>query len=63
MFEGRRYRINVEPDGTSPDSYFDRQGRFKLDAEDKKQIARQIERRWDFLRKMADTFPAEDRDP
>ena len=63
VFEGRRYRINVEPDGTSPDSYFDRQGRFKLDAEDKKQIARQIQRRWDFLHKMAQAFPAEPGDP
>jgi pyruvate ferredoxin oxidoreductase beta subunit/2-oxoisovalerate ferredoxin oxidoreductase beta subunit len=58
VFEGRRYRINVEPDGTSPDGYFDRQRRFKLTDRDKEQIVVSIDRQWDHLRRMAEAFPA-----
>jgi len=58
VFDGRRYRINVRPDGSSPMEYFSRQRRFPAGQLDEEAIRGQIAVTWDTLDKLADAFPA-----
>ena len=60
IFDGVRYRINVEPTFESPQEYFNRQRRFPKGSYDIDAIKRQITDRWDFLHRIAEAFPARD---
>lgn len=58
IFDGKRYRINVEPDWSDPADYFARQRRFRpaeLDVEGARRASRE---RWERLKVLAGAFPA-----
>lgn len=59
VFEGRRYRINVRPDGTPVDEYTSRQRRYRAAAIDPRRVGDQIVATWRFLDAMAREFPAD----
>jgi pyruvate ferredoxin oxidoreductase beta subunit/2-oxoisovalerate ferredoxin oxidoreductase beta subunit len=59
VFDGCRYRINARPDGTPLEEYFRRQGRFPQGVADPGLALRLIREEWEYLEKMAATFPAE----
>jgi len=60
VFDGRRYRINAEPDGTPLEAYLSKQRRYRSETLDLPALTRQIEQNWKYLRAMAATFPASD---
>jgi pyruvate/2-oxoacid:ferredoxin oxidoreductase beta subunit len=57
VFEGKRWRINDEPDGTDPVEYFKRQKRFKVEDLDLDGIRRGCAERFARLKKLAEVFP------
>ncbi|MFQ5538392.1 MAG: thiamine pyrophosphate-dependent enzyme [Gemmatimonadota bacterium] len=59
VFDGTRYRINVEPDWTDPAEYFSRQRRFRSDEIDEEGIKRWSLERFSRLKKMEEAFPAD----
>jgi len=59
VFHGNRYRINVRPDGTSPEEYFRRQGRFPRGIANAEAARRLIDEKWEYLERMAAAFPAD----
>ncbi len=59
VFDGCRYRINARPDGTPLEEYFRRQGRFPRGIASPELARRLIQDEWEYLEKMAATFPAE----
>jgi pyruvate ferredoxin oxidoreductase beta subunit/2-oxoisovalerate ferredoxin oxidoreductase beta subunit len=59
VFEGKRYRINIEPDGTDPMDYFARQRRFREGELDAARIGQECQDRISRLRDLADRYPAE----
>ncbi len=59
VFDGCRYRINARPDGTPLEEYFRRQGRFPRGIANPEVARRLIQDEWEYLEKMAATFPAE----
>jgi len=60
VFEGRRYRINVRPDGTPLENYISRQKRYRADLVDLELLKAGINAQWAYLEAMARTFPAEE---
>jgi pyruvate/2-oxoacid:ferredoxin oxidoreductase beta subunit len=58
VFEGKRWRINAEPDGADPAEYYKRQRRFKLEDLDLDTTRRVCAERFERLQKMAEVFPA-----
>jgi len=58
VFDGLRYRINVEPDWTDPGEYFRRQRRFRKDEIDPDVARRTCRERFERLRVLAEVFPA-----
>jgi pyruvate/2-oxoacid:ferredoxin oxidoreductase beta subunit len=58
VFDGARYRINLEPDWTDPAAYFERQRRFRDDQIDLEGTRRAVRTRFERLRLMAEAFPA-----
>lgn len=58
VFDGRRYRINVEPDGTSPMPYFEHQRRFAKSDITEAAVRQQIDEQWTLLHHLAAAFPA-----
>jgi pyruvate/2-oxoacid:ferredoxin oxidoreductase beta subunit len=57
VFEGKRWRINTEPDGADPAEYYKRQRRFKLEELDLDATRRVCAERFERLKKMAEVFP------
>lgn len=53
VWDGRRYRLNVEPDGTDPGEYYRRQGRFPADAVDLEAVRRECRENLERLRMLA----------
>jgi pyruvate/2-oxoacid:ferredoxin oxidoreductase beta subunit len=53
VFDGVRYRVNAEPDGTDPSEYFKRQKRFTAEAIDLDGVRAQIRRRLLRLEQLA----------
>ena len=58
VFDGRRYRINAEPDWVDPTEYFSRQRRFRADQIDLAATRRVCRERYERLSHMAEVFPA-----
>ncbi|HEX9160418.1 MAG TPA: thiamine pyrophosphate-dependent enzyme [Thermoanaerobaculia bacterium] len=58
VFDGRRYRINVRPDGTDVTEYLKRQRRYSTAALDVAGVKRTIESQWSYLQTMATISPA-----
>ena len=58
VFEGKRWRINTEPDGADPAEYFKRQRRFKLEDIDLDTTRAVCAERFERLKKLAEVFPA-----
>ena len=58
VFDGARYRINVEPDGTDPAEYFNLQRRFADENIDLDATHRACSDRMQRLRALADQYPA-----
>ena len=58
IFDGERYRVNVEPDFTDPAEYFARQRRFHDDEVDLEATRRTCRARHERLRFLAESFPA-----
>lgn len=56
VFNGKRYRISIEPDGTDPDEYFRRQRRFQDDEIDVDDIRRFCAERMQRLRVLERNF-------
>jgi pyruvate ferredoxin oxidoreductase beta subunit/2-oxoisovalerate ferredoxin oxidoreductase beta subunit len=57
VFDGKRWRINLEPDGADPAEYFKRQRRFKPEQLDLDTTRRVSAERFARLKKMAEVFP------
>ncbi|MEK7756791.1 MAG: pyruvate synthase subunit beta, partial [Planctomycetota bacterium] len=60
IFDGARYRINVQPDVASVDAYVSRQRRYRRETLDASLIQNRIEEQWRYLRAMTAAFPALD---
>jgi pyruvate ferredoxin oxidoreductase beta subunit/2-oxoisovalerate ferredoxin oxidoreductase beta subunit len=58
VMDGKRYRINVEPDWTDPSGYFKRQRRFREDQIDLDTTRRVCRERFERLERLAEVFPA-----
>ncbi len=58
VFDGERYRINVEPEWTDPAAYFERQRRFTNGEVDLELAGRQSREHFERLRFLAEAFPA-----
>lgn len=58
VFEGARYRINVQPDGTPLSEYAQQQQRYTRSPIDFDAVARKVDRQWTLLRMLAKAFPA-----
>jgi len=58
VFDGKRWRINVEPDWTDPAEYFARQRRFRKDQVDLETTRRVCREKYERLRVLAEAFPA-----
>jgi pyruvate ferredoxin oxidoreductase beta subunit/2-oxoisovalerate ferredoxin oxidoreductase beta subunit len=59
VWNGTSYRLNVEPDGTDLEEYFERQRRFALEDADLEAIRRSCAERLDRLRVLAERFPGQ----
>jgi len=59
VFDGLRYRINVEPDGTPIEEYTRRQRRYQSETISHEHIRAAIAAQWHYLRTMARNFPAD----
>jgi pyruvate ferredoxin oxidoreductase beta subunit/2-oxoisovalerate ferredoxin oxidoreductase beta subunit len=57
VMDGKRYRINVEPDWTDPAAYFERQRRFRKDEIDLDTTRRVCRERFERLERLAEMFP------
>jgi len=58
VMDGKRYRINVEPDWTDPAGYFERQRRFREDQIDLDTTRRVCREKFERLARLAEIFPA-----
>ena len=55
IFDGKRYRINIEPTGSGLDEYIKLQGRFsRMGEEDIREMEEEIELKWKELRSIAE---------
>jgi pyruvate ferredoxin oxidoreductase beta subunit/2-oxoisovalerate ferredoxin oxidoreductase beta subunit len=59
VYDGARYRINAESDGTDPAEYFQRQRRFKHDEIDLRMTRRACADRVKRLHALADQYPSD----
>ena len=59
IFDGVRYRINEQPDGTPVEEYVTRQRRYTKVPTDATQLKSYIEDQWRYLDAMAKAFPME----
>ncbi len=57
VFDGTRYRINVEPDGTDPMEYFQRQRRFRDEEMDLDKTRQECANRIQRLKALAELYP------
>lgn len=62
IFDGDRYRVNVQPDETPLSAYTDRQRRYTKSDVDLSVLERHIEQQWRRLNRLAEAFPAADVD-
>ena len=62
IFDGRRYRINKRPDGSSVDAYLKQQNRFRKIWNDSAALQAFIDAQWQYLDGMATVFPAKEED-
>jgi pyruvate/2-oxoacid:ferredoxin oxidoreductase beta subunit len=60
VYDGRRYRISVRPDGTPLENYISRQRRYRADLVDLELLKAGINAQWAYLEAMERTFPAEE---
>ena len=60
VYDGRRYRISVCPDGTPLENYTSRQRRYRADLVDLELLKAGINAQWAYLEAMERTFPAEE---
>jgi len=58
VFDGVRYQINAEPDGTDPEEYYKRQRRFKSESIDIDAVRKQCREDWARLQQLASCNPA-----
>ena len=58
VFDGRRYRINVQPDGTPLADYATQQRRYTRSNVDLTSLAESVNQQWTMLRTLAKAFPA-----
>ena len=58
IFDGKRYRLSVEPTWADPASYFERQRRFRPEQVDLETTRRVCREKWERLSFMAEAFPA-----
>jgi len=58
VFDGLRYRMNFQPDGTPVEEYLARQRRYAQIVRQPEPVKAFIEEQWRYLRAMAETFPA-----
>lgn len=58
VFDGERYRINVQPEDAPLEEYVDRQRRYASSCIDSQSLRRSIARQWKYLQSMAEMFPA-----
>lgn len=58
VFEGLRYRINVQPDATPLSDYADQQQRYTRSPIDMNTLAARVAQQWTVLRTLAKAFPA-----
>jgi len=58
VFDGATYRINVEPDGTDPAEYYQRQRRFDNDNIDLSATRRACADRFQRLQALAQQYPS-----
>ncbi len=59
VYDGMRYRINAEPDGTPLEEYTSRQRRFTRSKVDFSALQTNIDEQWRYLSEMARAFPAD----
>ncbi len=59
VFDGSTYRVNIEPDGTDPAEYFQRQRRFKDEEIDLDETRRACSDRMQRLKALAEQYPAD----
>jgi pyruvate/2-oxoacid:ferredoxin oxidoreductase beta subunit len=57
VYDGVRYQINAEPDGTDPEEYYKRQRRFKSETIDLDAVRRQCKENWARLQQLASCNP------
>jgi pyruvate ferredoxin oxidoreductase beta subunit/2-oxoisovalerate ferredoxin oxidoreductase beta subunit len=62
VFDGGRYRINAEPDGTDPAEYFERQKRFSAEDTDWESVKRSAQESYARLKMLAETQSGPARD-
>jgi pyruvate ferredoxin oxidoreductase beta subunit/2-oxoisovalerate ferredoxin oxidoreductase beta subunit len=62
IFDGVRYRINLQPDGTPIDRYLQKQRRYKTVASNPQALKAYIEAQWRYLNGIAKAFPASPED-
>jgi len=60
VYDGRRYRVNADPDGTDPEQYFLAQKRFPKGSVDFDAVRREAAELHDRLTQMATCWPARD---
>ncbi len=60
VFDGSRYRINMERDGASVNAYCERQRRYRGESLDVSLMQTRIDEQWRYLKAMAAAFPATD---
>ena len=60
IFDGRRYRINLRPDGTGVKSYLKQQNRFRKIWYDPAALQAFIDAQWQYLDGMTTVFPVKD---
>ncbi|MBN2491772.1 MAG: pyruvate synthase subunit beta [Planctomycetes bacterium] len=60
VFDGRRYRVNVSPDGSDPETYYGQQRRFPRDAVDFQVVRAEVGNAATRLAKLAEIWPARD---
>ena len=58
IFDGKRYRLNVEPTWADPAAYFERQRRFRPEQVDLETTRRVCREKWERLSFLAEAFPA-----
>ncbi len=60
VYDGRKYRLTVDPDPKPITAYFELQGRFKhLTPEQMNHIQAMVDENWHRLKTLAETFPVE----